>query len=338
MTQIESALTEDYRPVKLLLLDHCHDDRENNLHQKLTLKLRQSDRIVLIYKAVERFKKHRKVDERLVRDLDYGLLVVQIEGTVLRKLRNQDREVALAAVEQNGNSYSYIKGAFQKDLECVRRAASTCGNRIGMRILNQTKNLFTDEERMGVMKLMLENSRLNLVYLFRYMSPDWFKSLEFCMELLPKVGNHLFSVFFDSFRGNRDALLQLLRNCTTFDNNFPQLVEKHVWDKELVLEMVSRVGISIEHVPRNLQADRDVILTAVKNDGRALMFAHPPHNADFEIVTNAVKSNARAFFYVDNELKSSKKFIEICMRENLDDFIILRKCDFEVDNAFKKFE
>ncbi|EFC38697.1 predicted protein [Naegleria gruberi] len=320
----------------LMLCDIQPHDREHLLHKELTLKFKQaSDRVILITNSVERFKKHRKIDERLVRDLEFAFRVVQIEGTALRKLRNQNRRVALAAVQQNGNAYSYIKGPFQRDLECVMSAALTCGNNIAMRILNQ--DTLSDEERMGVMKRLLDNSRVNVVRLFRCMPSSCFTSLNFCIELLPKVKNHLYDVMFASFCSDRDALLQLLRNCQTFDHGFPNFVGKGLWDKELVLEMVSRDGISIEHIPRNLQADRDIILTAVKNDGRALMFAHPPHNSDFEIVTEAVKSNARGFFYVDNELKSSKKFIDMCMRENQEGFSYLRQYDHEVESGLRKF-
>ena len=55
------------------------------------------------------------------------------------------------------------------------------------------------------------------------------------------------------------------------------------------------------------QDDKDIVLSAVKNDGDSLEYASRELHGDRDIVFSAVKNNGLALFYASRELLNSLK-------------------------------
>merc|ERR1712046_305487 len=66
-------------------------------------------------------------------------------------------------------------------------------------------------------------------------------------------------------------------------------------------------GDALQHASKELRADREVALEAVKSDGHALQYISEELQGDREIVLEAVKSNGYSVRYASKELKADKE-------------------------------
>ena len=74
-------------------------------------------------------------------------------------------------------------------------------------------------------------------------------------------------------------------------------------DRELVLASVRQDGGAVEYASAELKADREVVLAAVQQDGYALEYASAELQADREVVLAAVQQNGDAVLYASAELQ-----------------------------------
>jgi len=80
-------------------------------------------------------------------------------------------------------------------------------------------------------------------------------------------------------------------------------------DKEIVMAAVKENGKALRHASEELQADKKIIMQALKKDGRALLFASKSLKADKEVVMEAVKQDGHSFEYASKELRSDKEVV-----------------------------
>jgi len=66
-------------------------------------------------------------------------------------------------------------------------------------------------------------------------------------------------------------------------------------DKAFVLRMVKMRGMSLEYASNNLKDNKDVVLAAAYEDGRALRFANKDFTRDAEVARAAFCSTGLAF-------------------------------------------
>ena len=80
-----------------------------------------------------------------------------------------------------------------------------------------------------------------------------------------------------------------------------------------ILRSIAEEGVeilqTIGHTHKNLLANREFILYAVKLDGNALKFANKRLRADREIVREAANQNEKAFAHSDNRLRMDRDFV-----------------------------
>ena len=76
------------------------------------------------------------------------------------------------------------------------------------------------------------------------------------------------------------------------------------WDnKEVVLTAVKEDGRALKYASERLKDDKEFILKAVKQDGRALEFASKNLKNDKEVVLTAVKDHGSALEYASAEIQ-----------------------------------
>lgn len=73
-------------------------------------------------------------------------------------------------------------------------------------------------------------------------------------------------------------------------------------DKEVVLAAVVQSGRALEHASAELRADQEVVLAAVGQDGLALLFASDELRADRDVCGAAVAQNGRALRWASEVL------------------------------------
>jgi len=88
-------------------------------------------------------------------------------------------------------------------------------------------------------------------------------------------------------------------------------------DKETVLAAVAQYGRALGHASAELQADKEVVLVAVaKDDGYAICFASSELKADKEVALAAVTTNGCALGYVSAGLLADKEVVFAALMQN----------------------
>jgi len=107
----------------------------------------------------------------------------------------------------------------------------------------------------------------------------------------------------------------LLLSCLMPDTASPVL-PRHVgvtlikWTLGLEwMEKVKHRPDLLRDAPLDIRASRDVVMAAVKRDGKALEYASPELQADPDVVFAAQEQNGFAFSYAAPELRSSRLFV-----------------------------
>jgi hypothetical protein len=73
--------------------------------------------------------------------------------------------------------------------------------------------------------------------------------------------------------------------------------------RNLVLTAVKRNGKALRHASADLKADQDVVLAAVRNDAHALRYASAKLQADQDFAMKAVACNSQALLYLSERLR-----------------------------------
>jgi hypothetical protein len=85
-------------------------------------------------------------------------------------------------------------------------------------------------------------------------------------------------------------------------------------DKELVLEAVKQNGRSLKYASEELKNDKEVVLEAVKEYGYSLYHSSEELKNDKEVVLEAVKKNSNSLDFASEELKNDKEVVWISDR------------------------
>ena len=87
-------------------------------------------------------------------------------------------------------------------------------------------------------------------------------------------------------------------------------------DREVALAAVREDGLALEYASPELQADKEVVLEAIRQDGWLLEYASEELRGDREVVLEAVRQNVRALKYASEELKGDKEVALEAIRQD----------------------
>ncbi len=108
----------------------------------------------------------------------------------------------------------------------------------------------------------------------------------------------------------RKALLQKIRD--VYPSEITHLISSSPIfqkDKEVILEAVKRNGRALEYASLELKNDKDIVLEAVKQNGRALVFASDDLKINREVFLEAVKQDGRALQFASDVLKADREVV-----------------------------
>lgn len=118
-----------------------------------------------------------------------------------------------------------------------------------------------------------------------------------------------FSYVSQDLKDDRELVLfALSKNLSSFDLISQRLKN----DKDIVLYVVKSNGMKLsflENLP--LHHDREIILTAINQDGRALKYAPPVFQDDKEIVLSAINNKIFSLKYASDRLQNDKELLRI---------------------------
>jgi hypothetical protein len=78
-------------------------------------------------------------------------------------------------------------------------------------------------------------------------------------------------------------------------------------DKEIILTAVSNDSRALQYASEELKADKEFVLAAISQDGRALEYASPELKNDKEVVLAAISNDSRALQYASKSLQKDNE-------------------------------
>ena len=87
------------------------------------------------------------------------------------------------------------------------------------------------------------------------------------------------------------------------------LKDREMNDREIVMEAVKQDGRALEYATEDLKNDREIVMEAVKQNGYALYHASAELKGDRKIVMEAVKKHGYALKYASEELKNDPEIV-----------------------------
>jgi hypothetical protein len=96
------------------------------------------------------------------------------------------------------------------------------------------------------------------------------------------------------------------------------MVREELKDKSLIIEVVGAAvyPFTLQYAPKKLREDKDVVLAAVKKNGRALEFASKELRADPEVVSAAVRQDGCALQCASKELQGDREIVLAAVSES----------------------
>lgn len=85
-------------------------------------------------------------------------------------------------------------------------------------------------------------------------------------------------------------------------------------------------GLALGRAPEDLRGDREVVLAAVRQEGRALEFASEALRADREVVLEAVRQNGFALAHAAPALRGERVVVQAAARQNGDALQFAAEC------------
>ena len=234
---------------------------------------------------------------------------VREDGLALRNMRelNDNHEIVMAAVRQNGNAIAYASDNLKRTREIILAA------------------LKTDD----VFKLLPPDIRANREYLLRAVATH---SPQFYQNLQPAALRNDDEVVM--------AYISGIENATSSKKKFRDVPPQFRSNPRFVLAAANRLSDSLSDVTdptllvnRNFainciqanwgtlryfpafQDDTEVVSQAIAIDGIALRDASPRLKQDREFVIRAIRQNSQALYYADNVLKNDEAIVRLAMEE-----------------------
>jgi len=196
----------------------------------------------------------------------------------------KDREVVLAAVEQDGLTLKRAAEELKGDREIVQLAVQDKGGALE----------FASEALRADRELVLSAIEQDACALEH--ASDELRSDKQVAAKAVKVNSFALRSVAPGLRSDRELILaSLQRNAFALEHASEELLA----DRDFLLAAVRKNAYVLEDVPRKLRADKDFMLEVVRGNGFALKYASAELRADGEVILAAMEQDSRAVEYAD---------------------------------------
>jgi len=86
-------------------------------------------------------------------------------------------------------------------------------------------------------------------------------------------------------------------------------------DKEVVLSAMQQNGLQLQYASAELRGDREVVLSAIQQHGRYLQYASAEVRGDREVVLSAVQQSGMQLEFASTELRGDRELVLVAMRQ-----------------------
>lgn len=306
-----------------------------------------ADRDFILLHLKHNIFENTKVDPKWYNDPEIILNAIkQYRPGILWYVNNRlksDKQFMLCAVKYCGKCLKYAHPQLRNDIDMVKEAVSENGCVLKYASAELQANR-------DIIQLAIQNNGKAI----KYASPDLRNDRNL---ILQAVKYHLEAFIFvnDIFHNDAEILIEAFRNeklkfphpdnAEPFKYASPRLkADRNVvlnvikycgeilqytnftYDREIVLTAITENGMALQYVSSRLQHDVEVVTTAVKQDGLSLRYASDELKANYVIVLLAVQQNGNALEYAAPILKSNKKISQIAIRQTGNAYIYTSLC------------
>jgi len=237
---------------------------------------------------------------RSVPELDIEIVRQAVQQNPLAlqyaKTYNGNKEIGMEAVRQEGRVLEFCSPDLKRNRDIVMEAVKQDGLAISFASIS----LQADED--VVMAAVTQDGEA-----LRYASPKLKANKDIVMEAVKQDGSAI-SFASTSLQADRDVVMTAMRNTPFTIENIP----RHVMTKPFVIELVQMNGNILSFlaaVGLPFQSDKDVVLAALNQTGKALRYASSDLKGDKEVVLTAVNQTGEALRYASPDLQGDKEVV-----------------------------
>jgi len=199
-----------------------------------------------------------------------------VELRYLDHVWKNDKEIALAALSQNGHALYYASDSLKNDQEFILSAVEIRGSAL----IYASDGLKNNEE---VATIAVSNDGSALKYV---------------------------SV---ALQGNRDVVLAAVtKDGSALEFASKALKD----DRDIVLAAVSHFGLALEHASKKLKDDKEIVLAAVSNDVATLVHASEKQKDDEDVITAAVSKDGSCLQYASKRFRGRKDTVLLAVKSH----------------------
>lgn len=259
-----------------------------------------------------------------------------------------DRDVALAAVSQNGNALAGFDDTIKDDEEVVLAAVNQTGEALG-HASDRLKNnrgvvlaavrqdglalyfsggdpvfgtRFNDDEEV-VLAAVNQNGEARRYASLRLQNQENVKDAAREQLRAAKIARirecsgdriDVFNLINDElFKDDEQVVLEIVRR-------WPWAIQ-HAGpscrsNRAIALEVVALSGLALQYFTDDLKNDPDVVLAAVQQNGLAIRYANVRFRSHEATMLAAVQQNGLALEYADNQLKKNENIVLAAVQQN----------------------
>lgn len=220
--------------------------------------------------------------------------------------------IALAAVEKYGASYKFIDEALKNDKEIALAAIK--GKSFAFVYRDFIEPLKSN--RNFILSAIKVNSRL-----IEHLESGLQKDKEILLTSINHSGDRfklIHKFIRDGMENDKDIVLSSIMQ----SNDSLYLLGNKLFkgDGAFFLKAVKANGMALEFISSPFQKNKKIVMAAVKQNGLALVYADKHLKKDREVVLAAVKQNGLALAYADVSLQKDKQITLIAVNQNRHSF------------------
>ncbi|EFC40983.1 hypothetical protein NAEGRDRAFT_80892 [Naegleria gruberi] len=270
------------------------------------------------------------LNEEFKGDIDIVKLAICQNGLSLRYVAhfNDDEELVKLAINSNGLALGYASERMKSNIQIVKQAikqnscaieyASTELLELNPEIQQYSESI-ANQEKSPNMRLhndskVLYRDTQNLKFITGQMKGD----IEFALKVL-KQNNKVFQEFPQKLQENKEFVIQALKqeHPDQILNLYSQLSETLKSDVDILCESIKINPSVIGQAPDNVFSDREFIHTLVKLNGFSLCYLKPfIKPSDRELALSAIRQNGLALMFCSNRWKFNAEMIIEAVKQN----------------------
>ena len=208
-------------------------------------------------------------------EIEKAIRKVSADGKQLEKFDDKlrsNKEVVLAAVQQNERAFLYASENLKLDKEFILEAVK----------LNGAALSYIADNYKGDKEIVLAAVKQNGMVL-NYATDKLKNDKEVVLTAINKRGDALYYAS-DKLKDDKEIVLAAVKsNSLSLDDASKRLKD----DKEIVLAAVMYGAYALDYASERLKNDKEIVLAAVKQDGESLKFASKKLQADTDIIKAA---------------------------------------------------